>query len=191
MKQIDIDTIAADIETCRRYIRNHQHSTIECVAFKLTGKVEIVNKDRLEELNAEVGRLTDLAGHNEAVLSRLEEALGSFQSVAELKKRRDYVSESITKTNSLLRHDVGERLKRDPSIDPSAPFNNAECKRLKDEADARLAEMRPELAALDEQISKAQTILADFQPSGLQPMPASASTAPAMISREKVSGFGV
>lgn len=189
MKQIDITDIATDIETCRRYIRNYQHSTIECVAFKPTGKVEVVDKDRLEELNAEVCRLTDLAGHNETVLSRLEEALGSFQSVAELKKRRDYVSESITKTNSLLRHDVGERLKRDPSIDPSAPFNNAECKRLKDEVDARLAEMRPELAALDEQLAKSQSIMQDFQPSGLQPMPASASTAPAAITREKLGGM--
>lgn len=189
MKQIDIDTIAADIETCRRYIRNHQHLTIECVAFEPTGKVEVVDKDRLEELNAEVCRLTDLAEHNEKVLFQLEETLGAFSTIAALKERRSYTNESIDKVRNLLRHDVGERLKRDPSIDPGDPFSNAECKRLQNEANNRLAVLVPELAALDEQLARSQSIMQEFKPSDLEPLPA--STAPAIISREKVSGFGV
>jgi hypothetical protein len=189
MKSIDIDGIAADIDTCRRYIRNHQHSTIECVSFGATGKLTVIDKPRLEELNAEVDRLTSLVGHNESVVTRLEEALGSFPSFAAIKDRRRYVDESISRVQNLLRQDIGNLIKRYPTIDPGQPYDHPEGKRLKDQADARLAEMRPELEKLDEQISKAKAIMQDFQPSELEPMPA--STAPAMISREKVSGFGV
>lgn len=191
MKQIDITDITADIERCHHHIKSLQHSTIECVSFGATGKLTVIDKPRLEELNAEVGRLTELAENNEKVLSKLEEALGAFPTIAAMLERKRYLNEGIARVHNLLRQDVANLTKKRADIDPGKPYDHPEGKRLKDQADARLADLQPQLAALDEQIAKAETILQEFQSSGLQPAPTTASTAPSLISRAKVSGMGI
>jgi hypothetical protein len=78
---MDISTIKADIDSCQHRIRTLQHSTIECIAFKPSGKIEVVDKERLEALNTEIDGLTSLAGHNSEVLERLRAALKTHSSI--------------------------------------------------------------------------------------------------------------
>ena len=189
MARIDITDIAADIDTCRRYIKNHQHNTIECVAFLPTGKVSIVEKERLESLNSEVDRLKGLVEHNSGVHEALSKLLTPESTVQLAREHQRRIEKSIAGTENLFRIDLGNLIKFTYGIDPLNPFDHPKAKDLKEKTDAKIAALRSDLAAVNTLIAEAEKILQDFQPSGLQPMPA--STAPAIISREKVSGFGV
>jgi len=184
----DIKDIDADIDTCSRYIRMHQHATVECVAFKTSGKIEIVDKERLEGLNAEVDRLSALVSHNSKVLEQLTGALGTFPSLSAARERRDYVDGIVKRSKGLLRVDLANLIKIRADIDPADPFKHPDARKLKDETDRILADSIPERERVDKLIKQAEAIIADFQPSSLRPIQDGSSFSQAII-RDSVGGL--
>jgi len=185
---IDIADIKNDIESSQAQMRKLQAETIHAIAIKPSGKIEVVDKERLEGLNAEIDRLTALVDHNSKVLEKAVGALGSFPSLSAARERRAVVDSGINRTNGLLRIDIAALIKSRPDIDPGNPYAHPEAKKLKDGADKDLARSMPELKRLDELIRLAEAIIADFQPSGLRPMEITGAHA---ITRESVAGFGL
>jgi len=186
----DIDVIVADIETCQAQIKRLQHRTIECVSIGATGKLTVTDKGRLEDLNAEIDRLKDLSTQNSSVLGRLEETLGkvSMPAITALEKAIRASEEKIASCTVGINRVQGDFLRGNPyqftvetiKTHPKVAKEIATREEIIAAEKEKLKALRP---ALDEAVA----IAAEFQPSGLQPMPA--STAPAMISREKVAGM--
>ena len=186
----DIDVIVADIETCQAQIKRLQHSTIECVSFGATGKLTVTDKGKLEELNAEIDRLKDLSTHNSSVLDRLEEVLGkvSLPSITALEKAIRTSEEKITSCKIGISRISGDYLRHEAhNYTPETIKTHPKVVKETTIREQTIAAESENLKALRPARDEARTIAAEFQPSGLPPLPA--STAPAMISREKVAGM--
>ena len=189
-KSIDIDVIVADIETCQAQIQRLQHRTIECVSIGATGKLTVTDKGKLEELNAEIDRLKDVSARNSSVLDRLEEVLGkvSMPSIAALEKAIRTSDEKIVSCKTGISRIQADYLRANPyQYTLETIGQHPKVKREVEAREHTIAAETEKLKALRPALDEARTIAADFQPSGLQPMPA--STAPAIISREKVAGM--
>ena len=190
MKQIDIDTIAADIETCQGQIKRLQHSTIECVSIGATGKLTVTDKGKLEELNAEIDRLTTLAGHNEAVLSRLNDCLASVGcgSVGGLEKAIRTSDEKIVSCKTGISRIQADYLRANPyQYTLETIGQHPKVKREVEARERTIAAETEKLKALRPALDEARAIVADFRPSGVPPLvPGGGVRA---ISREMVGGL--
>ncbi len=165
----DVDVIQADIQAVHGQIKRLQVSTIECVSFKPTGKVEIVDKERLESLNSEIDRLTTLAGHNEAVFARLNDCLCavSTKSVAELEKAQNAASEKIASLKIGINRICGDYLRISPTYTLETIKDHPKVRPEVESREAWIAELEKKLESLGPALDEARTIAAEFQPSGL------------------------
>ena len=190
LNSIDIDVIVADIETCQGQIKRLQHSTIECVSIGATGKLTVTDKGKLEELNAEIDRLTTLAGHNEAVLSRLNDCLASVGcgSVGGLEKAIRTSDEKIVSCKTGISRIQADYLRANPyQYTLETIGQHPKVKREVEAREQTIAAETEKLNALRPALDEAVAIAAEFQPSGLQPMPA--RTTPIALTREKLGGL--
>jgi len=183
---IDVRDIKTDITDSEHQIRHLQSETIHCIAFKSSGKVEVVDKTTLENLNSEVDRIKDIRAHNTEVLNKLTEALQDYPTVDSIRKKKLGLEERVTRTKNLLRIDTGDLIKHGHDVDPADPYSHPKGKALKAEADAALAIINPALTAVTDLLEQAEAILAEFKPSGLEPQRAETR---GVISREKVGGM--
>ena len=164
---IDIPDIEKDITLVKNRIRALQSETVHCITIKPTGKIEVVDKGRLEELNSEADRLAALSSGNEGILARLHEITGE-KSVADLIKRKQKLEDHITKTKDLLRHDQAELLKRSPGLTLEGMANDPRAQKLQADAQAIIDKETPVLESLTAHLTQADEILQAFQPSGLK-----------------------
>lgn len=164
---IDIPDIEKDITHVKNRIRALQSETVHCITIKPTGKIEVVDKGRLEELNSEITRLAALSSGNEAVLARLQEITGE-KSMADLIKRKQKLEDHITKTKDLLRHDQAELLKRSPGLTLEGMANDPRSQTLQADAQAIINKETPVLERLTVLLTQADEILAGYLPSGLK-----------------------
>jgi len=177
----DIADIAKDIAACQSKARELQSETIHCIAILPSGKISVVDKERLESLNGEADRLKGLIAHNTDVHDELAQLLNEADlpnlrdrknrqlapTVEIVRERKRQVEGSITKTENLFRMDLGDLIKNTHDIDPSTPFAHWKAKSLKEETDAQLAGLRAELAIVDDLLTRASQILKDYRPSGV------------------------
>lgn len=164
---IDIPDIEKDITLVKNRIRDLQNETVHCIAFKPTGKIEVVDKPKLEELNSEITRLEALSSGNGTILARLQEITGE-KSMADLIKRKQKLEDHITKTKDLLRHDQAELLKRSPGLTLEGMANDPRSQKLQADAQAAIDADTPELESLTVLLTQADEILAGYLPSGLK-----------------------
>lgn len=187
---VDIKDIQNDLAATKEEIRRLQTETLFTIAIKPTGKIEIVDKEELESLNSDILRLKDLSTHNRGVLDRLDEVLSkvSLQSITALEKAIRTSDEKITSCTVGINRVQGDFLRGNP-YQFTAETIKTHPKVAKEIAarEQTIAAETEKLKALRPALDEAVAISAEFKPSGLQPMPA--STAPAMISREKVAGM--
>lgn len=186
----DIDVIVADIETCQGQIKRLQHSTVECVSIGATGKLTVTDKGKLEELNAEIDRLKDVSARNSSVLDRLEEVLSkvSLPSIAALEKAIRTSDEKIVSSKTGISRIQADYLRANPyQYTLETIGQHPKVKREVEAREQTIAAEGARLEALRPVLDEARTIAADFQPSGLPPMPA--STAPIALTREKLGGL--
>lgn len=186
----DIDVIVADIETCQAQIKRLQHRTIECVSIGATGKLTVTDKGKLEELNAEIDRLKDLSTHNSSVLDRLEETLGkvSMPSIAALEKAIRTSDEKIVSGKTGISRIQADYLRANPyQYTLETIKDHPKVRREVEAREQTIAAEGARLEALRPALDEAVAISADFQPSGLPPLPP--STAPTALTREKLGGL--
>jgi hypothetical protein len=184
--QVDIDTIQADITNCQHRVRALQAETIHTITIKPSGKIEVVDKAQLESLNDEIDHLNELAGHNSGVLARLIETLGEGVTVQSVRDQKKRLEDQINKTESLLRVDIGNTIRRTPGIDPTKSLDHPKIKALRDTADATFAGLRPRLEGTKDLLEKAEAVLQDFRPSECH---ADVNISTGLITREKVGGM--
>ena len=183
---IDVGDIKADIANIEHQIRHLQSETIHTITILPTGKIHIVDKGQLEGLNSEVSRLSELAVHNADVLARLTDTLGEYATIESIRARKHQLEEHITRVNNILRVDTGILIRDGYDVNPGDPYSNERGKKIKQTADAALAITTPLLAAATDLLARAEGIISEFKPSGLEPQ--RAEQHPGVISREKVSG---
>jgi hypothetical protein len=183
---IDVSDIQTDLTNCEHRIRVLQSETIHCIAFKPSGKIEVVDKEQLETLNGEIDRLKDLEAHNIEVLTKLTAALQDYPAVADLRKKKLGLEEQIARTKNLLRIDTGDLIKHVHDVNPADPYAHPKGKLLKEKADEALAITTPLLADATNLLAQAEAIISEFKPSGVQAMP---EQHPQAITREKVLGL--
>lgn len=199
----DIADIANDIEASKIKVLELQAETIHAITIKPTGKVEVVDKEKLESLNSEVDRLKGLVEHNSGVHAALSELLNEADCLKNLRghknrtleptvqlagDRKGQLEKSIADTENLFRIDLGTLIKNTYDIDPANPFDHPKAKDLKEKTDARIAALHSELAVVDALLAEAETILQDFRPSGIvAELP---TDRPGCITRESVAAFG-
>jgi len=190
--KVDINVIQDDIHGCHSRVKELQHQTIECIAIRPgktdNGKPEIVviERDRLQTIDSEVSRLSELADHNTEVLTKLTADLQDYPTVDSIRKKKAGLEEQIARTKNLLRIDTGDLIKHGHDVDPADPYSHPKGKALKAEADAALAIINPALAAVTDLLEQAETIIAEFKPSGVQAMP---EQRPGVITRAKTGGM--
>lgn len=168
---IDVSDIQADIKNSEHQIRHLQSETIHCIAFKPSGKIEVVDKEHLENLNGEIDRLKDLGAHNTEVLTKLTEALQDYPTVDSIRKKKFGLEEQIARTKNLLRIDTGDLIKHVHDVNPADPYAHPKGKLLKEKADEALAITTPLLAAATDLLAQAEAIISEFKPSGVQATP--------------------
>jgi hypothetical protein len=168
---IDIDTIRADIGACQARVKELQHQTVEYVAFQPSGKIIVTDKPSLESTNNEIDRLQQLSTHNADVLSKLTASLGEYATVEAVRVKKHQLQDQIKKTELLFKQDLGRLIEREHNIDPEKPFENAKAATLKGKRDETFAILRPMLTEVTEQQQKADVILAEYKPSGLDSNP--------------------
>lgn len=183
---VDIKEIRDDIEACQNEIKALQHRTVECVSFAPTGKVTVTDKPRLEDLNSEVARLEELSTHNADVLARLTDPLGEYATIESIRARKHQLEEQILRAKNILRVDIGILIRDGYDVNPGDPFAHPKGKALKERADAALALVTPLLASATDLLTRAEVILAEFKPSGLEPQRAETR---GIISGEKAGGM--
>jgi len=199
---IDISDIQVDIENSEHRIRALQSETVHCIAILPTGKIQVVDKGKLEELNSEVERLMGLIEHNNNIHETLSELLNGADCLKNLRggknrvleptvqlarDRKRQVEAAIADIENLFRIDMGNLIKHTYDIDPANPFEHPKAKDLRETADIRLASLHSELSTVEDLLTRAEAILQDFQPSGLPPQRAEQHHG--LISREKVGGM--
>ena len=167
----DIDTIKADIENVHHQIRTLQNETVHCIVILPTGKIQIVDKERLESLNSEVERLQALAGHNSEVAERLNAIMQKTEkvSIADLSNAKSQSENKIADYKIAINRIVGNGLKTSPrySIDTIKDHP-----RVKDELpkyEAWGEQERKKLELFTPALEEAQATLQDYTPSGLPP----------------------
>ncbi|MDQ1262480.1 MAG: hypothetical protein QG575_1661 [Euryarchaeota archaeon] len=178
----DIADIAADIEASKTKVRELQAETIHTITIKPSGKVEVVDKEKLESLNSEVDRLNDLVEHNSSVHETLFKLLTEADCLKNLRGRKNSLLEptvqlageqkgrlekAIADTENRFRIDIGNLIESTHGIDPVNPFDHPKAKALKETADIRLASLHSELSTVAALLARAEAILQDFQPSGV------------------------
>jgi hypothetical protein len=166
----DIGTIKADIEICQHRIRALQSETIHCIAIKSSGKVEVVDKEKLESLNSEVARLEELAGHNNEVAERLRETLAkaSTESIGALFKAVDTSEQRIARYRETINQSIGTWLKVDSyRYDLSNIRTHPRVKGELEKYEPLIPIEEANRKHLSEVLEEAQVVLQDFQPSGL------------------------
>lgn len=183
----DLKDIEQDITACKLEVRRLQAETVHCIAFKPTGKIDVVDKARLEELNARIEELGELAVHNGEVLGRLQ-AVVTEGSIKALDDRKRSTQAAITKYESIFRQDLARLLQDDPSINPADPLSHHRVQDLKRRTDEHLAILQPQLAEYEKRLAEAQAILKEYKPSGLPTL--SEDEYRRSISRESVAAFG-
>lgn len=186
----DIDVIVADLQTCQGQIKRLQHRTIECVSIGATGKLTVTDKGMLEELNAEIDRLKDLSTHNSSVFDRLEETLGKvgLPSITALEKAIRTSDEKITSCKTGISRISGDYLRHEAhNYTLETIGQHPKVKREVEAREQTIAAETEKLNALRPALDEAVAIAAEFQHSGLQPMPA--RTAPIALTREKLGGL--
>ena len=190
--KVDINVIQDDIHGCHSRVKELQHQTIECIAIRPgktdNGKPEIVviERDRLQTIDSEVSRLSELADHNTEVLTKLTAALQDYPTVDSIRKKKAGLEEQIARTKNLLRIDTGDLIKHGHDVDPADPYSHPKGKALKAEADAALGIINSALAAVTDLLEQAEGTVQEFRASGLEPQRAEPR---GIISREKVSGL--
>lgn len=166
MDKTDVDAISADLKTCRARITALQCQTFECVTVASTGKITVKNKDGLENLNAEIGRLQAIEARNSEVLERLQTLLGE-RTIRDLVTERNRLQEAIFRTKSLYRVDVGNLIRYTHGLDPEKVFEDPRARDLKAKFDASLAVDNKRLAETEDLIVQAKGIIAEYECSGL------------------------
>lgn len=184
----DIKDIDQDIVACHLEVRRLQAETVHCIAFKPTGKIEVVDKARLEELNTRVEELGELAAHNSEVLGRLQAVVAKEGTFRELDERQRRTQDAIRKYESIFRQDLARLLQDNPTVDPTDPLSHSRVQDLKRRVDEQLDILRPQFEEYTKRLAEARAILQEYKPSGL-PAP-SADEYRHSISRESVAAFG-
>ena len=187
---VDIKEIYDDIAATKEEIRRLQAETLFTIAIKPTGKIEIVDKEELESLNSDILRLKDLSTHNSSVLDRLEETLGkvSLPSITALEKAIRTSDEKITSCKTGISRISGDYLRHEAhNYTLETIGQHPKVKREVEAREQTIAAETEKLNALRPALDEAVAIAAEFQPSGLQPMPA--RTAPIALTREKLGGL--
>ena len=179
---IDIADIAADIEASKIKVRELQAETIHTITIKPSGKVEVVDKARLESLNSEVDRLNGIIEHNSHVHDALSKLLNEVDCLKNLRGRKNCLLEptvqlareqrgrlekTIADTETRFRIDIGNLIHNTYDIDPMNPFDHPKAKDLKEKADIRIASLHSELSTVAALLTRAEAILQGFQPSGV------------------------
>ncbi len=187
---IDIAAMDTDIKTSQGQIKNLQHATIECVAFSASGKVTVTDKERLEDLNSEIDRLGELVNHNAAVLTKLYDCLqkAKVESVEELRQAITRREQEIASCKIGINRIIGTWLKADPTYTIETIGTHPKVKDETAKREARILEEQKRLRIMTPALEEAESILEDFQPSGLKPMEITGAHA---ITRESVAGFGL
>ena len=164
---IDIADIQKDIGLVKNRIRALQNETVHCIAIKPTGKIEVVDKTKLEELNGEVDRLTELAGHNERILSRLLEITGGA-TVEDLTTQKRKLDDYIQKIKDILRFDLATLMRTSPGLTLENIGNDPKAQRLQADAQAVFDREVPELERITALLTQADEVLGGYLPSGLK-----------------------
>jgi|GEM_PF-2357983 len=166
----DIDTIQADIETCQHRIRALQNETIHTITIKPTGKIEVVDKEKLESLNGEIDRLSGLADHNTEVARRLHECLqkAEKESISDLAKDKNSSERRIARYRELINQTIGTWLRVDSfTYDLSNIRTHPRVKGELEKYEPLIPIEEQNIKHLSEVLEEAQAIITDFQPSGL------------------------
>jgi len=166
----DIDTIQADIQAVQHRVRALQNETIYTITIKPTGKVEVVDKVRLESLNSETARLEELAAHNSEVAERLRATLAKAgqESIGALFNAVDASEQRIARSRGIINQAIATWLKADSwkySVE-----NIREHPRVKgalEETEPLIPIEQANHKHLSEVLKEAQTIIAGFRPSVL------------------------
>ena len=164
---IDIADIQKDTGLIKNRIRALQNETVHCIAIKPTGKIEVVDKTKLEGLNGEVDRLTELAGHNERILARLMELAGGA-TVEDLMTQKRKLDDHIQKTKNILRIDLATLMRTSPGLTLENIGSHPKAAKLQADADDILSHEAPELERLTALLTQVDEILDGYQPSNLK-----------------------
>jgi hypothetical protein len=166
----DIDIIKADITNCQAQIKNLQHLTVECISFSPAGKITVIDKDKLEGLNADIERLCGLVGHNEAVLGKLEAVLqkAGGASIDDLDHAKNTTANRIEDSKIAINRIIATWLKVSPNYDLVSirehPRVKPELARIEPQIPIAEARLKLLSTALDDAIA----ITKDFKPSGIE-----------------------
>ena len=166
----DIDTIEADITSCQRRVRALQAETIHTITIKPTGKVEVVDKERLESLNSEITRLEERTDHNSDVAGRLRATLAKAgkEAISDLIKDKNSSEQRMARYRELINQAVGTWLKVDSYMyDLSNIRTHPRVKGELEKYEPLIPIEEQNIKHLSEVLEEAQDIIAEFKPTGL------------------------
>ena len=168
---IDVSDIQTDIKNSENQIRALQHQTVEYVAFQTNGKIIITDKPALDSANEEISRLQGMVSSNGEVLARLGETLGEGVTVESIRTKKRRFEDQISQTQNSLRLDVADLIRNHFDANPESPFDHPEGRKLKEKADEALGIINPLLSQTADLLTRAEAIISEFKPSGLEAMP--------------------
>jgi len=165
---MDVKDIQKDIAKSQAAIRTLRAESVNYVTFLPSGKVQILDKERLEAINSEAERLTGLVERNFDVLHHLEAVLESFNSIQAVDERHRYVERHIAKVHSVYSVDLGTYLKDFRTLGRAIDLDSdPRAIQLKAVRDEKLSTLEPELKSLSERATAARSIIKGFEGSGL------------------------
>lgn len=134
----------------------------------------------------------ELATHNGEVHGKLMNVLGENESVGKLKAREQSLRDQIVKANNFFRLDLSTLLqdeRKNYDVDPGDPFSNPKAQALKEKHDKTIAEITPLLQATQNKLAQGNSIVQDYEPSGLPKESDQKGNFNAAITRDKVAGM--
>jgi len=176
----DLDDIRADIAAARAAVVKAEQATLSTVMIRPTGKIEVVDKGKLEELNAEIERLRDVLANNEAVLRELEKLLNDAVDSGVLIHSRERDGDpgirsvdiklmekrrSISDFGFRFKHDLADIIKN-AQINPEDIYATPEVRAIKEEYEAKIEKAKSDLARLEALWESVCAVREKFKPSG-------------------------
>jgi hypothetical protein len=179
-----LSDIRADIAAARAALVKAEQATLSTVMIRPTGKIEVVDKEKLEGLNAEIETLRGILANNEAVIHELEKLLNEAVESKVLVHDREgkgeptirSVDERIMNKRQLIdslkiryQASLSEIIKHAP-LDPNDIYASPEVQTLKTEYDNGIELANAELRGLEALWESVCAVRERFKPSGCKPV---------------------